>query len=129
MRAYLAVTPEDLSELLQKGSHPFQTAYVLSTAFAQANPDLDEEELEFELSWIAAQTSRAKGKVPESPGFVLAVDLTNDQIGKDSQDQVEVQSEILWSQVESILVSETSEPELTWYASQELTTYLPQWMA
>lgn len=129
MRAYLAVTTDELSALMEKGSFPFRTAFILTTAFAQANPELDEEELEFELSWIAAQASRAEGKSPQAMGFVLAVDLANEQIGDTVGEQVHLLSEIMWSQAESILVSESLDPELTWYASQELATYLPTWKA
>lgn len=129
MRAYLAVTLDELSKLLEKQSFAFETAYILTTPFAQNNPDLDEEELEFELSWQAAQASRSRGDSLDSPGYVLAVDLFNAQIGESRDFQVPLLSEIQWSQVESILVSESDEPELTWYASQELVTYLPQWMA
>ncbi len=129
MRAYVAVTLDELSQLLDKQSFRFETAYILTSAFAQSNPDLDEEELEFELSWMAAQGSRAGGESADSPGYVLAVDLLNAQIGQARENQVEVLSNIQWSQVESLLVSESDESELTWYASQELATYLPQWMA
>jgi len=129
MRAYIAVTTEELSALLEKGLFPFRSAFVLTTEFAQANSELDEEELEFQLSWIAAQASRNGGGASHSLGFVLAVDLTNNQIGDSMGEQVALLSEITWSQVESVLVSESEEPELTWYASQELAIYLPAWKA
>lgn len=129
MRAYLAVTLDELSQLLEKQTFAFETAYILTTQFAQNNPDLDEEELEFELSWQAAQASRSRGESLDSPGFVIAVDLFNAQIGESREYRVPLLSEIQWSQVESILVAESEESELTWYASQELGTYLPQWMA
>ncbi|HUW86769.1 MAG TPA: hypothetical protein VMW30_00110 [Candidatus Paceibacterota bacterium] len=129
MRAYIAVTTDELSALLEKDSFPFRTAFILTTEFAQANSELDEEELEFELSWSAAQASRSGQESPQAMGFVLAVDLAHGQIGDTVGDQVQLRSEIAWSQVESILVSESEEPELTWYASQELVTYLPTWKA
>lgn len=129
MRAYLAVTTEELSALLEKGSFPFRSAFILTTEFAQTNPELDEEELEFQLSWIAAQASRNGGEASRSLGFVLAVDLANNQIGDSMGEQIELLSEVTWSQVESVLVSESEEPELTWYASQELAIYLPAWKA
>ncbi|MBI3428481.1 MAG: hypothetical protein HY050_00170 [Actinobacteria bacterium] len=127
MRAYVAATLDELSEMLEKKTFRYETAYILTTAFAQSNPEMDNEELEFELSWIAAQRSRTRGVDPL--GFVLAVDLLNAQLGDALEDQVRLLSDIQWSQVESILVSESEESELTWYASQELATYLPAWKA
>lgn len=129
MRAYLAVTTDQLSALLEKGSFLFCTAFILTTSFAQSHLELDEEELEFELSWIAAQTSRNECESSQSLGFVLAVDLVHSQMGDTVDEQVQLLSEIAWPQVESILVSESEEPELAWYASQELAVYLPAWKA
>lgn len=128
MRGYLGVTTVELTELLEKSSFNFSSAFVLDTEFARINPDLDEEELEFLLSWMAAQASRKEGG-PNSWGFVLAVDLESWQVGgKVGEDSV-LLSEIMWSQVESILVAESDEPELTWYGAQELAIFLPAWKA
>ncbi|MBI3429816.1 MAG: hypothetical protein HY050_07165, partial [Actinobacteria bacterium] len=98
MRAYVAATLDELSEMLEKKTFRYETAYILTPAFAQSNPGLNNEELEFELSWIAAQRSRARGV--DSLGLVLAVDLLNTQLGDALKDQVRLLSDIQWSQVE-----------------------------
>lgn len=129
----MSVTTDELNELLKNGSFNFHAAFISSVEFAEANPDFDEEELEFLLSWMATQASRKKMARPNSWGFALAVELESRQLGRQlggtEAEQLSLIAEIMWPQVESILVSESDEPELTWYAAQELADYLPAWRA
>lgn len=129
MRGYLAITPTVIDEFLAAGTYRFGSAFVTTRSFFEENPEVDEEEREFELSWLAAQDSRIQQGSDESHGFVLAVDLRSAQAGNEVGSQVQLLSDISWSQVESLLVAESTEPELTWYASQEIVEHLPQWLA
>ena len=71
--------------------------------------------------------SRIQQGLNESHGLVLAIDVTSAQVGKEIGNQIQLLSDVSWSQVESLLVSESAEPELTWYARQEIAAHLPQW--
>jgi hypothetical protein len=128
VRGYLAVTPTVLGEFLAYGTHRFASVYVTTRQFFQEYPEVHEEEREFELSWLAAQDSRSQQGSDESLGFVLAVDLLGAQTGNEIGNEIELLSEISWLQVESLLVAETAEVELTWYASQEIAEHIRQWM-
>ena len=128
MRGYVALTPKELQDFINSGTFDTPSAFVASIDLEE-NLDVDQEELEFEMSWLAAQESRGKQDLPEARGFVLAVDLVNDQVGEKKENQVSLLSPISWSQVESLLLSESDEPELSWFAAQEIPTYLPQWLA
>jgi len=128
VRGYLAVTPTALGEFFAHGSYRFRSAFVTTRLFFQENPDVDEEEREFELSLLAAQDSRMQQGSDESLGFVLAVDLSGAQTGNEIGNQIELLTDISWPQVESLLVAETAEPELTWYASQEIAEHIRHWM-
>lgn len=99
-----------------------------SSESLETNPD-DQEELEFESSWQAAEESRAMQDLPGALGLVLAVDLVQEQLGEIEGNQVCLLSDISWLQVQSLLLSESEEPELSWFAAQEIPTYLPQWLA
>ncbi len=129
MRGYLAVTPQVLSEFLEQGSFLSPHAFVTTRYFFEEFPDVDEEEREFELSLLASAQSRQLQKIANPLGFVLAVDLTSAQTGSESGAEIELLSPILWTQVESLLVSESEEDELTWFASQEIADHLGQWLA
>ena len=117
-----------MAEFLTHGIYRFGSAFVTTRSFFEENPEVDEEEWEFELSWLAAQDSRTQQRSDESLGFVLAIDLLGAQTGNEIGNQIELLSDISWSQVESLLVAETADPELTWYASQEIAEHLHQWL-
>lgn len=129
MRGYLATTPIELQEFVADGTFRFGSAFVTTRSFFDENPEVDEEEHEFELSWLAAQDSRIQQGSDESHGLVLAIDVTSAQSGSEVGNQIQLLSDVLWSQVESLLVAESAEPELTWYASQEIVTHLSHWLA
>ena len=131
MRAYVAITPSELQSFLEIGSFPASQAFVvgLESPDDAALTSDDQEELEFELSWQAAAESRARQGKPMALGMALAVDLEQDQLGEVVGEHVGLLSNILWPQVQSLLLSESEEPELSWFAAQEIPTYLPQWLA
>ena len=128
MRAYLAVLPEQIDSLLRNGTYGFSSAFATTRLFFEENSEVDEEEREFELSLLAAQESREIQESEDAQGFVLAVNLTSTQSGAEDEYQVELLSDIAWSQVDAALIAESLELELTWYTSQEIAEHLPEWL-
>jgi hypothetical protein len=131
MRAYVAITPAELQNFLESGS--FQVAHALvvepgSSLNFESDP-VSQEEQEFEVSWAAAEESRGLQGDPSSLGFVLAIELLPEQLGHIDGDHVVLLSDVLWNQVQSLLLAESEEEELSWFAAQEIPTYLPQWLA
>ena len=128
MRAYVAITPTELRGFMDSGLFHADKALIVGQANSE-NPESDTlEELEFESSWQAAMESRAM-QTPEALGLVLAVDLETEQVGAIRGNHVDVLSSLSWSQVQSLLLAESDEAELSWFAAQEIATYLPQWLA
>ena len=128
MRAYLAITPPELQRFMDSGSFKAARAWIVNQIQSGDFETDSEEELEFESSLQAAMQSRVM-QGPNALGMALAVDLTIEQIGAIAENQVGVLSDLLWSQVQSLLLSESDEPELSWFAAQEIPTYLAQWLA
>ncbi len=131
MRGYVAITPSGLQDFIETGSFHVTKALIVDPknfGSLETNSE-DQEELEFESSWKAAEESRAMQSSPDALGLVLAVDLGQEQLGQIEGNQVGLLSEISWPQVQSLLLSESEEPELSWFAAQEIPTYLPQWLA
>lgn len=130
MRAYVAITPSELQGFMVTGSFTASKALIVNqTQSEDLESDSEtQEELEFESSLEGAMQSRAM-QGPGALGMVLAVDLTTDQVGVSEGNQVVVLEALSWSQVQSLLVAESEEPELSWFAAQEISTYLPQWLA
>jgi len=132
MRAYLPITPQGLQEFLNGGSFRAAQAFIVDPMFSAEGVTAsdDQEELEFEVSWDAAVRSREMQPAdPKAKGFVLALDIEEGQISHAQGNEVTLLSEISWPQVQSLLLSESEELELSWFAPQEIPTYLPQWLA
>ncbi len=131
MRAYIPITPIGLRTFIESGSiYAAQGLIVDSQSFVGVEMDADDqEEQEFEVSWQAAVKSREMQPDPNAMGFVLAVDLAPGQVGHVQGNEVGLLSDIAWSQVQSLLLSESQEKELSWFGPQEVPTYLSQWLA
>jgi hypothetical protein len=129
MRGYLALTPDELSQLLTDGEISIDTAFVPTTQFKRINPDLGEEESEYILSLLAAEDSISYQGDSAKFSFALAVDLEVSQIGQESDVEVNLTSPIKFSQADCLFVGDASseDGELTWYAAQEIAIQLPNW--
>lgn len=131
MRAYIPITPMDLQTFVESGSFFAAQGLIVdpqSSAGVEMDAD-DLEEEEFVVSWEAAVKSREMQADPHAMGLVLAVDLESGQMGQVQGNEVGLLSDISWSQVQSLLLSESDEEELSWFGPQEIPTYLPQWLA
>ena len=131
MRAYVPITPAELQNFLNDGEFEVTEALIVEPG-ALAAADLDEteqEELEFERSWNAALVSRQRQGSDQALGLVLAAELDKEQPGKIEGDHVALLSKLEWTQVQSLLVAESEEPELSWFAPQEIASYLSKWLA
>lgn len=129
MRAYISVTPEEIERFSKDGIFRFTRAYALTPLFSEVNLGADEEEMEFELSYRAAQDSRAALARSDGYGFVLAVEVSESQKGAELEDTVELVTDLAWSQVDCVLVAHSGDLELTWYGAQEVGAELPKWLA
>ena len=129
MRGYLAVTPEELAQLLNDDEISIDTAFVPTSQFKSINPELGEEEAEYILSLLAAEDSISYQGDSAKFSFVLAVDLEASQIGQESEVEVNLTSPIKFSQADCLFVGDAKADhgELKWYAAQEIAIQLPNW--
>ena len=127
----MPITPAELQNFLNDGEFEVTEALIVEPG-ALAAADLDEteqEELEFERSWNAALVSRQRQGSDQALGLVLAAELDREQAGKIEGDHVALLSKLEWTQVQSLLVAESEETELSWFAPQEIASYLSKWLA
>jgi hypothetical protein len=130
MRGYLALTPDELAQLLGDGEISIETAFVPTGQFKSINPELGEEESEYILSLLAAEDSISYQGDLANFSFVLAVDLEASQIGQESEVEVNLTSPIKFSQADCLFVGDAKadDGELNWYAAQEIAVELPNWL-
>lgn len=130
MRAYVGVSPSELELFFNAGSFSALRAVIVDLQGGEGIGSIsaEQEELEFQCSWEAAIESRENQENPDAIALVLAVDLEEEQIGQIQGNRVKILSALSWSQVESLLVADSQEQELSWFAAQEISSYLPQWL-
>jgi hypothetical protein len=131
MRGYIAITPDELAELIKDEEISVESAFIPTSIFKAANSELGEEESEYILSLLAADDSISYQGDNAKFSFALAVDLEDSQIGSELDVEVNLTSPIKFSQVDCLFVGEVNseEGELTWYAAQEIALHLPSWQA
>ena len=129
MRCYVGITPDELQRFLNEGSFIFPLGMTVTQFRADENPEADEEELEFEVSWIAALESRDRQSSALANGYALALEIPNSSTGSANENGVEIVSPVLWEQVEALLVADSDEMELSWFAPQEVSLQLPAWLS
>ena len=115
MRAYLAMSIEELRDFYAQKKFAPEIVYAPTIKFITENPELDEEEAEYEISMIAARNSG---------GYVIALEIPEKQITQHFEESVELNSNIVWENVEALFVYDSVDDELTWYATQEISDFL-----
>ena len=131
MRGYIAITPEELTELVANGQIEIDSAFIPTVKFKAANPDLGEEESEYILSLLATDDSNSFQGDSAKFTFALALDLEKSQLGEEVEFEVKLISPVKFAQVDCLFVGDVSSEadELTWYAAQEISAQLPFWQA
>lgn len=129
MRCYIGVTPTEIQNYLNLGTLEVPFGMTVTQARSEENPEADEEELEFDVSYIAAQESKLRQENPAARGFALALEVPTIETGSMNEQGVQLLSPLLWSYVEAILVSDSQDSELSWFAPQEAHGQLNSWLS
>ena len=128
MRAYLPILHSDLLEFLKSGSFDATIVFAPTEFFLSENPECDEEELEYLLSRSAGEAALDLPTSATSPGIVLALELDSYQGGESQGASLKLNSALRWSQVQCALISYANEDELLWFATQEISQELDNWL-
>ena len=128
MRAYLPILHSDLLSFLESGSFSAQLTFAPTESFVNENLECDEEEIEYVLSKSAGEAALQLCVSATSPGIVLAIDLEDSQCGESNAESLMPNSPILWGQVQCALLAYPNEDELTWFATQEISQEIQNWV-
>jgi len=128
MRGYLPVTAEEISSFLSTGSMECGPLYAPTIKFLTANSDLDEEQGEYLLSMLAADEAMEMRDEPSAPAFLLALEISDSQVAEHGENFVNLKENGLWEDVQCAFLVSPDGDELTWFATQEISTALPNWL-
>jgi hypothetical protein len=128
MRAYIGVTASEVQEFLQSGEFDVSDAYAATSTFISSNNDLDEEEVEYTLSLIAAEDAV---ELLDAAGTacVLALEVPESIIDAEHEMSISLTAPLQWDYVQCCFEVSPDGQELTWFATQEIASNLATWLS
>ena len=128
MRGYLPVTVQEISDFHESGSMECGPLYAPTIKFLTANNDFDEDEGEFSLSMLAADEALELRNCDSSPGFILALEVSEEDIAEHGENFINLKSSAAWGSVQCAFLVSADGEELTWFATQEISNSLSDWL-
>ena len=128
MRAYIGVTASEVQEFLLSGEFDVSDAYAATPTFIFSNSDLDEEEVEYTLSLIAAEDAV---ELLDATGTacVLALEVPESIIEVEHEMSISLSAPLQWDYVQCCFEVSPDGQELTWFATQEIASNLATWLS
>ena len=128
MRGYVAMTAHEVAEFMATGSFDVSDIYSPTSQFIVDHQDLDDEEIEYTLSLVAAEDA-VEMKTPTSGiACVLACEIPAASIAESHDMSISLSSPLLWENVECLFEVSADGEELTWFATQEIEANLTNWL-
>jgi hypothetical protein len=128
MRGYVAMTAHEVAEFMATGSFDVSDIYAPTSQFIVDHQDLDDEEIEYTLSLVAAEDA-VEMKTPTSGiACVLACEIPAPSIAESHDMSISLSSPLLWENVECLFEVSADSEELTWFATQEIEANLANWL-
>jgi hypothetical protein len=128
MRVYLASSADELKEFFETGELSIDEVYAPTDIYSSTHPDMDEEEIEYSLSLLAAEDSlELRDEFSGSP-LVLAFEIGNEALGAFDEVTAQLLTPLRWDCLEAIFIVGDDADDLTWFAPQETENSLPLWL-
>jgi hypothetical protein len=113
---------------MREGTLEIPEVYAPTPIYSSTHPEMDEEEIEYSLSLLAAEDALDFLDDQSGAPIVIALEVAEEQLGAFDEISAEVLNPLSWSAVEAIfLVGEDSE-DLTWFAPQEAEVSISEWL-
>ncbi len=128
MRGYVAMTAQEVKEFLLAGSFDVSDLYAPTSQFIVDYQDLDDEEIEYTLSMVAAEDAIEMKTPTSGTACVLAFEIPATIISESHDMSVSLSSPLLWENLDCLFEVSSDGEDLTWYATQEIATSIDQWL-
>jgi len=128
MRGYVAMTAHEVAEFMASQTFDVSDVYAPTSQFIVDHQDLDDEEIEYTLSMVAAEDA-VEMKTPTSgTACVLAFEIPAESISESHGMSISLSSPLKWENVECLFEVSSDGEDLTWFATQEIEANLPHWL-
>ncbi len=129
MRAYVGVTAQEVKDLLESGQLDVSDVYAATGVFIAQNNDLNEEEIEYTLSLIAAEDAVELKSSGTGSACVLAFEVPDEIISETYEMSISLSAPLTWEYLECCFEVSDDGEELTWFATQEIANNISAWLA
>jgi hypothetical protein len=127
MRGYVAMTAQEVADFLATGIFDVSDVYAPTSQFIVDHSDLDDEEIEYTLSMVAAEDAVDMKTPTSGRACVLAFEVPADMISESHDMSISLSAPLKWENLECLFEVSDDGEELTWFATQEIQTQLPEW--
>ena len=129
MRVYLGSTADEVQEFLKELILDVPDVYAPTEIFRSTHPEMDEEELEYSLSLLAAEDALDLADEKSGAPLVIAFEVAEESLGDFDEISAALLAPLHWTQVEAIFTIGESADDLTWFAPQEIADNISSWIA
>jgi hypothetical protein len=102
--------------------------YAPTSQFIVDHTDLDDEEIEYTLSMVAAEDATEMKTATSGAACVLAIEVPAQSISESHDMSISLSSPLAWESVECLFEVSSDGEELTWFATQEIEANLAVWL-
>jgi hypothetical protein len=128
MRVYLASTADELKDFIAEGTLDIDEVYAPTPIYSRTHPEMDEEEIEYSLSLLAAEDALELTDEQSGAAVVLAFEIPVEVLSDFDEVSAVVQVPLDWSMMEAIFLVGEDADDLTWFAPQEAENLIDEWM-
>lgn len=128
MRGYVAMTAQEVAEFMASGLFDVSDLYAPTSQFIVDHADLDDEEIEYTLSMVAAEDAIEMKTATSGAACVLAIEVPAQSISESHDMSISLSSPLAWESVECLFEVSADGEELTWFATQEIEANLAMWL-
>ena len=128
MRGYAAMTAQEVSDFASSETLEASDIYAPTASFLAVHSDLDEEEIEFTLSMVAAEDALEMKSAGSGAACVLAFEIPQELICESHEMSVSLSGSLSWSDLQCLFEVSADGQELTWFATQEILQNLATWL-
>jgi hypothetical protein len=117
-----------VQEFLASGTFDVSDIYSPTSQFIVDNQDLDDEEIEFTLSMVAAEDALVMKTADSGIACVLAFEIPATIISESHDMSVSLSAPLAWENVDCLFEVSSDGEELTWFATQEIAENIQGWL-
>ena len=128
MRGYLAMTAQEVAEFMATGTFDVSDLYAPTSQFIVDHTDLDDEEIEYTLSMVAAEDAVEMKTESSGAACVLAFEVPAEVIAESHDMSISLSAPLKWENIECLFEVSADGEDLTWFATQEIEANLPMWL-